>query len=181
MARLVAMYPARALAASKFRASLNSPTGAMGLGPNASDALQILSLHLPSFVGGSPIAPEALLRPRLGGFVPDTAVQAQTTGVPAGAPPSTSPSPSLRPWAPTDNNFSSFSNSPQSVRPGAPTLTYGEPAGYRDPGRFSPTPTIPTPSGPTTDPNSLGAIMRGLFPSGPSAGQADRFGGGRLI
>ena len=37
------------------------------LGPQANEALKVLSLRLPEVLGGSPIAPEDLLRPRVGG------------------------------------------------------------------------------------------------------------------
>lgn len=74
--------------ANKFRSSLNSPTGASQLGPEVGQALRVISLHLPEFTGGSPIAPDSLLRPSHS-FTPDTAVRAQTAGI----PPPSSPAP----------------------------------------------------------------------------------------
>ncbi|SRR5712691_3975037 len=70
---------------SRFRKSLSSPSGAGYLPGNS---LQVLRLFLPSFIGGSPLAPTDLLRPRMGGYSPDSAVRAQTTGVPADTGPS---------------------------------------------------------------------------------------------
>jgi hypothetical protein len=64
--------------ASRFRRSLSSPTGSSYL---PGSALQVLSLFLPSFIGGSPIAPTDLLKPRMGGYSPDSAIRAYTTGV----------------------------------------------------------------------------------------------------
>lgn len=64
--------------AQRFKSSANGQ-----LSPNESQALQVLSLRLPSFLSGSPIAPDALLQPRFGGVSPDTAVRAQTAGSPA--------------------------------------------------------------------------------------------------
>jgi hypothetical protein len=55
------------------------------LGPMANAALRILSLRLPSVLGGSPISPEALLRSKVG------------TGLPA--PPVAGPGPSPLPTA----------------------------------------------------------------------------------
>ncbi len=47
--------------------------------PDAGAALKVLSLNLPGFLGGAPIAPDALLRPGLG-------INAQVGGTPAPAP-----------------------------------------------------------------------------------------------
>lgn len=69
----------------RFTNSLN--TQAQGLPPTASQALQVLSLRLPNILGGQPIAPDALLRPRLGGATPDAAVRAQTSGAVTGPAP----------------------------------------------------------------------------------------------
>lgn len=57
--------------------------------PDAGAALKVLSLNLPNFVGGSPIAPDALLRPGL-----STAAQVGGTA-PAPPPPVATPSPAL--------------------------------------------------------------------------------------
>lgn len=60
------------------------------LGPVANEALRVLSLRLPQVLGGSPIAPSDLLRPRVGGVAPGSAVtqSLQASGaVPAGGPP----------------------------------------------------------------------------------------------
>jgi hypothetical protein len=63
-----------------FRRSLNGQ-GAT-LPANASQALQVLSLHLPQVLGGAPPAPDAPLRPQVGGMRPDLAVRSQVTGNP---------------------------------------------------------------------------------------------------
>ena len=44
------------------------------LGPTANEALRVLSLRLPSVLGGSPITSEDLLRPKVGGAAPGGAV-----------------------------------------------------------------------------------------------------------
>ena len=61
------------------------------LGPQANEALKVLSLRLPEVLGGSPIAPEDLLRPRVGGSgggsaVLDSLQQAFGGGAQAPAP-----------------------------------------------------------------------------------------------
>jgi hypothetical protein len=40
------------------------------LGPQSNEALQVLALRLPEVLGGSPIAPGDLLKPRMGGSAP---------------------------------------------------------------------------------------------------------------
>lgn len=66
---------------------LNQPTGA--LGPLASQALKILSLRLPSFLGGGrPVAPGDLLKQPVGGTPRISPVGLPTSGA---APPSRGP------------------------------------------------------------------------------------------
>jgi len=55
----------------------NSINGQSPLTPGQSQALQVLALRLPGFLGGATPAPDALLRPSVGGLRPDTAVRAQ--------------------------------------------------------------------------------------------------------
>src|SRR4051794_14835583 len=80
--------------ANRFRSALNG--GPTQISPQAGQALQTISLHLPSFLGSGATAPDALLRPRLGGFTPDTAVRAMTSGSSA-PPPSALPPPAAAP------------------------------------------------------------------------------------
>lgn len=56
--------------------------------PDAGAALKVLSLNLPNFVGGSPIAPDALLRPGL-------STNAQIGGTGSAPPPVAAQSPAL--------------------------------------------------------------------------------------
>lgn len=58
------------------------------LGPQANEALRVLSLRLPNVLGGSPISPEDLLRPRVGGSGPGSAVldSLRSSGTPGPAP-----------------------------------------------------------------------------------------------
>ena len=67
----------------RLRNTLNR--GAGQLSPGASQALQILSLRLPDVLSGRPIAPDALLRPRVGSGRPAAAV-AQSNVAPRLAP-----------------------------------------------------------------------------------------------
>lgn len=67
--------------ANRFKTAANGPGQ---LGNNASQALQILSLHLPDQLQGHAPAPDDLLRGS-GGLTPDTAVRAQTSGISAPA------------------------------------------------------------------------------------------------
>ncbi len=70
--------------------SLSTQINGGNLSPYASQALQMLSLHLPSFLGGQPIAPDALLRPQPGGNSLTSALQGQLGAAPptpAAAPP----------------------------------------------------------------------------------------------
>jgi hypothetical protein len=55
-----------------------------GLDPTSLDAVRVLSLHLPTIFSGRPLSPAELMRPRVGGGVPDSAVSA--TQRLAGAP-----------------------------------------------------------------------------------------------
>jgi len=142
--------------ANKFRSSLNNPTGAAQLGPEVGQALRVISLHMPAFTGGAPIAPDSLLRPRLGGFSPDTAVRAQTTGTPPSPSslpaPSASPSvaawrPSLGPGAAGTSPFGTTaidSGPSPSALPPSPTWTFNDPGAGRG---TTPDPN-PAPSGP---------------------------------
>lgn len=79
--------------ANRFKASLNSPTGASPLPQNVGQALQVLSLHLPAFAGGSPIAPDALLNPSAP-FRPDPGYNPPVPpGGPGVSPPTSPPAP----------------------------------------------------------------------------------------
>lgn len=89
--------------AQNFRNTLNGQPNQ--LPQNTSQALQVLSLHLPSFLGGAPIAPDALLRGG-GSMTPDTAVRAQTSGTPAPAPTAIAPPPVSAPPPPASQPLS---------------------------------------------------------------------------
>jgi hypothetical protein len=98
----------------RFRGALSGQPNQIS--PNTSQALQVLSLHLPSFIGGAPIAPDALLR--AGGQVrPDTAVRAATTGTPAPAPP-LPPAPAAAAPSPTGSPLSVSAPSVGGPTPG---------------------------------------------------------------
>lgn len=61
----------------------NAINGQSPLTPGQSQALQVLALRLPGFLGGATPAPEALLRGSVGGLRPDAAVRAQVAPAPA--------------------------------------------------------------------------------------------------
>src|SRR5215831_1068326 len=71
---------------NQFRAATNSDNYRLPL--NATQALQILSLHLPDVLSGAAVAPDALLR-GTPGLRPDVAVQTYATGMGAPSPVST--------------------------------------------------------------------------------------------
>ncbi len=86
----------------RLRGSINAGNGQ--LGPQANEALKILSLKLPDVLSGRPIAPDDLLRPQVGGAggrfgdavgSVQRAVTAGTTGAPVvpRGPTSASPAP----------------------------------------------------------------------------------------
>lgn len=127
--------------ANKFKTSLNNPTGASQLPNNVGQALQVLSLHLPSFLGGSPIAPDALLRP--GHFTPQSAVTGTTA-----PPPSSLPSPAAAPPpSPSTPPLSIFNPTPGGG-PSAPPS--GGPPQLPQPGPFAPRPLPRSPQPPNT-------------------------------
>jgi len=180
----------------QFRRSLAGQTAQ--LPANASEALQVLSLHLPAFLGGTPIAPDALLRPRLGGVRPDLAVQAQTTGVPAAGPSpvsasststgasagapigSVSTAPSLgspgaagQAWGPSVPSSTPFQPSGAASATGGPQApTWGQPGPTID---FAQGPQVPGPSGG----GDLLNLLTTLFGTGGGSegGRPSGFGG----
>ena len=127
---------------NRLRQSLNSPTGGGLLPQNASQALKVLSLSLPGNVGGSPIAPDALLRPSHS-FTPDAAVRSMVGGGPR--PPAPSPmsgagggvgapsageggggfDPGPGPQAPPQMTTFSFDQTPPSAPPPVPPSAGG--------------------------------------------------------
>ena len=175
--------------ANRFRASLNNPTGAGQLSPQVGQALQVLSLHIPDFVGGSPILPDSLLRPRLGGFTPDAAVRAQTAGssaaplmpAPGRAEPTPAPDSSLSVFAPSipsasrDSGSASPFSKPTDTGPSSgittapppPNWVYGaDPANRQPPGSTGPAPgggaQTPAPVGESSPLSDLvDAFLRG--------------------
>lgn len=139
--------------ANRFRSAANAPGQ---LGSNASQALQILSLHLPDVLQGHPAAPDDLLRGS-GGLTPDTAVRAQTSGNSGlGTPPGGSgvSSPSLNPSplaiaTPAMASLTSAAINPSSSSTSAspfPQQSDAGPSSSGAPGRPSITLNAPQPS-----------------------------------
>jgi hypothetical protein len=119
--------------------SLSTQINGGNLSPYASQALQMLSLHLPQFLGGSPIAPDALLRPQPGGNSLTSALQSQLGAAPPPIPSGSTLGggqlpPGLAPASP-------FSGSPLGALAGSalnPT-TPGNDSGTASPGSLTPT------------------------------------------
>lgn len=171
--------------ANRFRSAANG-TGSQ-LPTNASQALQVLSLHLPQTLEGQAPAPDSLLRGS-GGLTPDTAVRAQTSGLmspsaPASsAPPSGSPSLDPAPLSIATPQMTSLtsaalaggpSSSPSSMLPaliGAGGGPFGGSAGTVDTG---PTTTSP---GATNFQFTQGRLPDA--PSGPALPNPNQSGGG---
>lgn len=110
--------------ANRFRSAVNGQ--APQLGANATQALQVLSLHLPDVIGGHSPAPDALLRGGTG-IRPDMAVRAQTSGQPAtqspltaSTPPASTPAANASPLSTISPTFSSAASAPPSINSGAP-------------------------------------------------------------
>lgn len=68
-----------------YRRTLNQDNGQ--LGPSAQEALRVMSMRLPTVLSGRPITPDALLKPRVGGAAPGSALPTAppTSGAPAQA------------------------------------------------------------------------------------------------
>ena len=149
---------------NRLRQSFNT-----GLLPNnASEALRILSLHLPAMLGGSPIAPEALLRPSLPGGRRPIGAQPFNPTVP---PPTAGPV-ARQPFtgAPTDTTGPSGGQGGSSGT--VPAIGYGY-------GGKPPSIPQPTPSGG----NDISDLLRSLFSGydvGGGLGRASA-GGGRFV
>ena len=133
------------------------------LGPGAQEALKVLSLRLPAVLGGSPLAPEDLLRSRPGGGM-ETALNRLSGGAPTVPPaPPVSTGGGGSPFG-----VATFNNEPSdlaelvggAVSPGPPRVTPGTggnraPLPGAPPSQSQPGPGVPTfpPSGggPTVD------------------------------
>jgi hypothetical protein len=160
----------------------NAIAGQSALSPSQSQALQILSLKLPGFLGGTQLAPDALLRKPVGGSRPDLAVRAQLSGQmapsPAPSAPSDTPPSTGQPSNPSDvfsrmtassdrgqsqsnllNPFQAITDvgGQQTTTPGNPMISFGTP-GRPDAGTGTPTPL------------DLNGLMQSLFGGGNSGG-----------
>jgi hypothetical protein len=152
------------------------------LSPTAQQALQVLSLRLPTNLGGRPILPDQLLRPQIGGSAPPSAVVSSNTNVPAPppmmtAPPAPSVSPAASPFsitgAPTETSrlASTVATALNGGGPSAPGFK------FREDRPTVPTDTaVPTGSNPSPVPD-IATLIGSLFGSG---GVRDGFGGGRF-
>lgn len=156
--------------AQRFKSSANGQ-----LSPNASQALQILSLRLPAFLSGSPIAPDALLQPRFGGVSPDAAVRAQTSGSPS------APQPYNPPAAPNLSGGPVASAPYLGVTgPAAGSVLAPPPDVGPAPGARPGAPTIGFGGGSTTGPTggatapTLANLMNSLFGSPVAGGSASK-------
>lgn len=146
---------------NKFRSSLNNPSGASQLGPQVGQALKVLSLHLPAFAGGAPIAPDALLRPSHP-FTPDAGARTGMSGVPAGItqPPQSAPRLPSIPFGGGGPDFGGTSSSANAA-PGLPTISFGG----------------GNPANPVTEPPSMPAPGPGTGSVGSSGDQGGGLGG----
>lgn len=127
--------------ANRFRSALNGQ--ANQLGANATQALQILSLHLPDVIGGHAPAPDALLRGGAG-IRPDAAVRTMTSGQSATQPPA----------APRPSPLSSVGQNQPPLSITSPAPSFAAPAGASAaPEQASAAPTIDTGGGGGGAPN----------------------------
>jgi hypothetical protein len=179
----------------RFQAVLS---GQSPLTPGQSSALQVLSLHVPRWLGASLPAPDALLR-RSAGIRPDLAVRAQVTG----SLPSAPSEPQDRPSMPAAAAAAAQPSNPASISSFGGSPNYQAQQSYINPfstitdsganGQWSTTPDNPNftfsqpprDSGPAdgggTAPLDLNGLMSSLFP-GAGRGQGDSGGrGSRLI
>lgn len=155
--------------------------------PDAGSALKVLSLNLPNVLGGSPIAPDALLRPGLsvnaqvGGTAPAPAVPSALSaalsgqlGSPAPPPPLGSAPPSIQapplpaPTSPTGvspfttaaiADVASNALAPPSAPPG-PQLEFKQPR--------------PDVTGGGAAPDALGQLLATLFGNGGGDSERNR-------
>lgn len=156
--------------------------------PDAGAALKVLSLNLPGFVGGNPIAPDALLRPGLGinaqvgGTIaappappPTAAPSPALAGLsaqlgspdqppgPAGGPPSSTVSPfTSAPIAALASNALGTNNFAPSAAPSNPVFEFGHPGDV-----YGGAPTAPSPAPAPSGSDALIQLLTTLFqPSG---------------
>jgi hypothetical protein len=161
------------------------------LGPQANEALRVLALRLPNVLGGSPISPSDLLRPRVGGSTPGSAVvqslrasglSEAPSGLNTGAGNSQSAgvarySPNPVSTGPLDD-VGALARSALGGHPQAPTLTPGTEAPQVGPsGRVTAGPVPPTIAypgdGPSISKLPSGGGNRGDGQPTLSAGPAD--------
>lgn len=170
----------------RFTSAIN---GQSPLTPGQSQALQVLALRLPGFLGGNTPAPDALLRRPVGGLRPDLAVRAQV-GAPSAPDQST---PDYSPAAPSAFRglAGAFGGSPFQPQgtdqglagggtgtPGLPNIDFTKEKPIpRDPGVLpgiaGPSPETGTPQ----PPPDLGGLMNSFFRNG-SGGRFDGGDGG---
>jgi hypothetical protein len=104
----------------RLRTGINGAGGQ--LGPQASQALKVLSLRLPNVLGGNPISPDALLRAQGGGVAGIT----QDLGMPPSSAPPPTPTPPAMPTAGLGGDTAS--NTAQFGAPTAVGRALGAPA-----------------------------------------------------
>jgi hypothetical protein len=148
-----------------LRAKTNQRVTLDPLNPRAQEAIKILSLRLPKMLGGSPMAPEDLLRPGVG-RTPQPSAQVgapmSTIAPPPGRPP-TAPgvvSPTTQPFVPQMFSPSAPIPSPQ-ITPGVDVVNPG------GPGPIGMTPPAPQGGPQAPDLQALARTLFARFGSGP--------------
>jgi hypothetical protein len=147
---------------------------------NASEALRILSLHLPAMLAGSPIAPDALLRSGVAGAAPFS------TLAPASAPVSSPGQPNMQPFAaPSTSSTGPAGRSNYSgtvpifqpaTGPNSGTPTSESPSSPSQSTSPAPAQTPQGPIAPTIDINSLlSTLFGGSYGPGALSGAGNPF------
>jgi hypothetical protein len=127
----------------------NTLNGQSVLSPGQSQALQVLALRLPGFLGGAAPAPDMLLRKPLGGLRPDVAVRAQVTGLLPSAP---SEQPQDRPSMPAAAAAAAQPSNPAAVSSFGGSANYRAPQSFLNPFSAISDPGQSAPSGAPSDP-----------------------------
>jgi len=164
---------------TRIRQSFNSGV----LPQNASDAIRVLSLHLPAMLAGNPIAPDSLLRPGVtgaGAFSTLAPSSAPVSSPSVGGPQPAQPFASMNGSSTGTNGRTDYSGTRPNVQfasgPRPPRVGYGGDDQPSMPPASSSTPSAPS----TIQPPQIDiqSLLAGLFGGFNSPGSSGISGGG---